>query len=155
MPAASSRTTGSATRWNSFQPLFMRHGSVQPLIVTTGWYGRPAEGSSGGCVAAVVCIGASGTAPIAALLTAAAVTSPAARRKLRLEFIELGSMSMSAGSFARLRRGAAGKAHCARRAAGERELKRRVGNPEVAQCLDVGVHRRDLLARVDEQLEDA
>ena len=27
MPGASSRTTGSATRWNSFQSPFMRHGS--------------------------------------------------------------------------------------------------------------------------------
>ena len=36
MPGASSRTTGSATRWNSFQSPFMRQGSVQPLSVTTG-----------------------------------------------------------------------------------------------------------------------
>ena len=36
MPGASWRRTGSATRWNSFQPLFMRHGSDQPFSVTTG-----------------------------------------------------------------------------------------------------------------------
>ena len=36
MPGASSRRTGSATRWNSFQPLFMRQGSDQPFSVTTG-----------------------------------------------------------------------------------------------------------------------
>ena len=36
MPGAISRTTGSATRWNSFTPLFMRQGSVQPFSVTTG-----------------------------------------------------------------------------------------------------------------------
>ena len=36
MPGAISRTTGSATRWNSFTPSFMRHGRVQPFSVTTG-----------------------------------------------------------------------------------------------------------------------
>ena len=35
-PGDTSRTTGSATRWNSFTPWFMRQGSVQPLSVTTG-----------------------------------------------------------------------------------------------------------------------
>ena len=38
MPGASCRRTGSATRWNSFQPLFMRHGSDQP----------PGEGDAAG-----------------------------------------------------------------------------------------------------------
>jgi len=37
MPGAISRSTGSATRWNSFQSPFCRDGSVQPLSVTTGW----------------------------------------------------------------------------------------------------------------------
>ena len=37
MPGLSSRTTGSATRWNSFQSPRMRHGNVQPFSVTTGW----------------------------------------------------------------------------------------------------------------------
>ena len=36
MPGANSRTTGSATRWNSLTPSFMRQGSVQPFSVTTG-----------------------------------------------------------------------------------------------------------------------
>ena len=36
MPGAISRTTGSATRWNSLTPSFMRQGSDQPLRVTTG-----------------------------------------------------------------------------------------------------------------------
>jgi len=36
MPSANSRTTGSATRWNSFQVAVIRHGSVQPFSVTTG-----------------------------------------------------------------------------------------------------------------------
>jgi hypothetical protein len=36
MPGAISAHDGSATRWNSFQPLFMRQGSDQPLSVTTG-----------------------------------------------------------------------------------------------------------------------
>ena len=34
---ANSRSTGSATKWNSFTPLFMRWGSDQPLMVATGW----------------------------------------------------------------------------------------------------------------------
>ena len=41
MPGASSRSTGSATRWNSLTPWFMRQGRVQPLSVTTGREGRP------------------------------------------------------------------------------------------------------------------
>ena len=36
MPSANSRTTGSATRWNSFQSPFIRNGSDQPFSVTTG-----------------------------------------------------------------------------------------------------------------------
>src|SRR5512145_899697 len=88
MPGAISRTTGSATRWNSFQPLFMRNGRVQPLRVTTGLYGRPALGASGGAVAGPGATAASGTAPIAARLTPAALSStPAPARKLRREFI--------------------------------------------------------------------
>ena len=35
---------------NSLTPLFMRHGSVQPLRVTTGLYDRPELGTSGGMV---------------------------------------------------------------------------------------------------------
>jgi len=35
MPGAICRRTGSAMRWNSFHPLFMRQGSVQPFSVTT------------------------------------------------------------------------------------------------------------------------
>jgi len=53
MPGAISRTTGSATRWNSFTPSRMRQGAVQPFSVTTGWYGRPLGGASGGWVAAL------------------------------------------------------------------------------------------------------
>ena len=62
MPGAISRVTGSATRWNSFQPSFMRHGSDQPFSVTTGWYAGPLDGNIGGCVEAVVMRGASGMA---------------------------------------------------------------------------------------------
>lgn len=36
MPGAISRCTGSAIRWNSFHPSFVRHGRVQPFSVTTG-----------------------------------------------------------------------------------------------------------------------
>ena len=34
--SGSAASAGSATRWNSLTPLFMRQGSVQPLRVTTG-----------------------------------------------------------------------------------------------------------------------
>ena len=37
MPGAISRITGSAVRWNSLTPFFIRHGKVQPFNVTTGW----------------------------------------------------------------------------------------------------------------------
>src|SRR5450830_1766240 len=69
MPGAISRTTGSATRWNSFTPSFIRHGSVQPFSVTTGLYGRPFDGTNGACVAADDCIGASGSEAAPALVT--------------------------------------------------------------------------------------
>ena len=36
MPSPISRSTGSATRWNSFTPLFIRNGSDHPFRVTTG-----------------------------------------------------------------------------------------------------------------------
>src|SRR5512134_559675 len=89
MPGASSRTTGSATRWNSFQPLFIRHGSVQPLSVTTGLYGRPFGGASGGWVAGLVCTGASGSEAACTRLTAAApsTAAPAPARKSLLVLI--------------------------------------------------------------------
>jgi hypothetical protein len=36
IPGANSRTTGSATKWNSLTPWFMRQGKVHPFSVTTG-----------------------------------------------------------------------------------------------------------------------
>jgi len=48
IPGANSRTHGSATRWNSLTPLFMRQGSDQPFRVMTGLNGRPLEGAGGG-----------------------------------------------------------------------------------------------------------
>ena len=63
MPGAISRTTGSATRWNSFQPSRIRHGSVQPFSVTTGLYGRPLAGGSGGCIAGDDCAALRGASP--------------------------------------------------------------------------------------------
>src|SRR4051794_18762434 len=83
MPGASSRTTGSATRWNSLTPLFMRQGRDQPLRVTTGLYGRPLGGTSGGIVAAEAWTGASGRDAAPALLTSDAPTmaAPAPVRK--------------------------------------------------------------------------
>jgi len=84
MPGAISRTTGSATRWNSLTPAFMRHGSVQPFSVTTGLYGRPFGGASGGCVAALPCVGASGSDAAPTRVTAAPViAAPAVRMKPR------------------------------------------------------------------------
>ena len=74
-PGATSRTTGSATRWNSFTPAFMRQGAVQPLSVTTGLYGRPVVGCSGGAVSALVWMTGSGSAARAARLTEAAATA--------------------------------------------------------------------------------
>ena len=76
--------TGSAMRWNSFQPLFMRHGSDQPLSVTTGLYGRPVVGMSGGWCRACLRrrrLGQRGR-PDAADDCGAKRTAPAARRKL-------------------------------------------------------------------------
>jgi len=60
----------------------MRHGKVQPLRVTTGLYGRPLEGSSGGMVSGLSWETISGSAAIATLLTeatavAAAIEAPA------------------------------------------------------------------------------
>ena len=46
MPGAISRTTGSATRWNSFQSPFCRQGSVQPLSVDDANAKRLAPGQS-------------------------------------------------------------------------------------------------------------
>ena len=50
MPEAISRSTGSATRWNSFTPSFRRHGKDQPFSVTTGLNGLPFGGVEGGAV---------------------------------------------------------------------------------------------------------
>ena len=55
----------------------MRHGSDQPFNVATGVYGRPAGGTSGGCIAAVVIVGASGNDAAPALLTSAAPNNAA------------------------------------------------------------------------------
>jgi len=66
----------------------MRQGKVQPLSVTTGLYGRPFGGASGGMVLGVVWSTGSGKAAIATLLTLAAamapVMAPAPLKKLRL-----------------------------------------------------------------------
>ena len=53
----------------------MRHGSVQPFSVTTGLYGRPVDGTSGGIVSGLVWITGSGSAAIATLLTEAAAAA--------------------------------------------------------------------------------
>src|SRR4029453_2982335 len=84
MPGAISRTTGSATRWNSLTPSFMRHGNDHPLSVTMGRNGRPLGGGAGGWVAAEVCAAASGSPAAPARLTAAAPrnVAPAALKKV-------------------------------------------------------------------------
>jgi hypothetical protein len=77
MPGAISRTTGSATRWNSLTPPFMRQGSDQPLSVTTGLKGGrwAAAAALGGGVVGIVT--ASGSVAAPARLTAAAPTATA------------------------------------------------------------------------------
>src|SRR5574343_1160528 len=93
MPGAISRTTGSATRWNSLTPFFRRQGRDQPLRVTMGWNGRPSGGAGGGRVAAEVWMTASGSSAAPALLTAAAPrkVAPAALKKvLRLLMLVVG-----------------------------------------------------------------
>jgi tRNA1(Val) A37 N6-methylase TrmN6 len=69
----------------------MRHGNVQPFSVTTGLYGWPVDGTSGGIVSGLVCDIGSGNAAIATLLTdtaaAAALTAVVLRKKFRLETI--------------------------------------------------------------------
>src|SRR6188508_1159546 len=89
MPGASWRRTGSAMRWNSFQPLLMRQGSDQPFSVTTGLYCGPVLGKSGGAISAVSRIGASGRDAAPTRDTIAAPKNPAAlrARNFRREFI--------------------------------------------------------------------
>src|SRR5471032_1441298 len=83
MPGASSRTTGSATRWNSLTLLFMRQGKDQPFRVTTGLNGRPFGGGGGVLVSAVLMLTASGKEAAPTRLTAAALraTAPAFMKK--------------------------------------------------------------------------
>jgi hypothetical protein len=70
----------------------MRQGKVQPLSVTTGLYGRPELGGSGGCVLGDDCTAASGTEAAPALLTAAAPSTAALAvlRKLLRGFMVIG-----------------------------------------------------------------
>src|SRR5687768_3075158 len=87
MPGANSRTTGSATRWNSLTPSFMRQGSDQPFSVATGLNGRPVDGARGGCMVGEVWIAASGSDAAPTRLTAVAPrTAPAALKKV-LRFV--------------------------------------------------------------------
>ena len=99
MPGAISRTTGSATRWNSLTPFFMRQGSDQPFTVTIGWNGRPSGGSGGSCVAAEVWIAASGSNAAPARLTAAAPSrvAPAALKKVLRWFMSKASSVVDGG----------------------------------------------------------
>src|SRR3989344_5079347 len=69
----------------------MRQGSVQPLSVTTGLYGRPELGTKGAMVSGLDWYTGSGSAAIATRLTLAAATAPPAmpanRKKSLLEFM--------------------------------------------------------------------
>jgi hypothetical protein len=56
----------------------MRQGSDQPLSVTTGLYGRPFGGTSGGAISGVSRLGASGSDAAPARDTIAAPNSAAA-----------------------------------------------------------------------------
>src|SRR5262245_5607975 len=98
MPGAISLTTGSATRWNSLTPSFMRHGSDHPLSVTTGLNGRPLGGGPGGSVAADDCDIASGSEAAPTRLTAAAPRKAAPARKKSLRFDML-VLSVAGGLF--------------------------------------------------------
>src|SRR5688572_18340185 len=156
MPGASSRTTGSATRWNSFQPLFMRHGRVHPFSVTTGLYGRPAAGTSGGWVAALLADAASGTAPIAARLTAAAPMNAALRPRNCLRSVMCRFLLVPrARRGGRSGGGARSNGTPSWRAGEQRRLEVGLGDPEVARGLDRADHGVRLLARIGQQLEDA
>src|SRR6266545_4939460 len=157
MPGASSRTTGSATRWNSLTPSFMRHGSVQPFSVTTALYGRPLGGVSGACVTALSCVGASGSdaAPARVTRPAPAMAAPAVRMNPR-RFIECSPRSMRGGARAATGVGArCDQRRCGCLAARQRELEIGAGEPEITLRLDRCDDARDLLARLGQQLEDA
>src|SRR4051812_34552336 len=147
MPGASSRTTGSATRWNSLTPLFMRHGSDQPFRVTTGLYGRPIGGRGGGCVAAPFMLTASGKEAAPTRLTSPAPTAntPVFLKKSRRDTM---NAILSSVFLPGLRGGLGCHLHGAAAAAIDRVLHVRVGNPKVTLCLDCGVHAIDLVARV-------
>src|SRR3989338_1166897 len=96
-PGDTSRTTGSATRWNSLTPSFMRQGKVQPLRVTTGLYGRPVVGTSGGAVSTDVWMTGSGKPASAERATARPATeaaAPAKNWRLELLFVMNAVLSM-------------------------------------------------------------
>src|SRR6185436_20598875 len=151
MPGATSRTTGSATRWNSLTPSFIRQGSDHPLRVTIGLKGRPVGGGPGGSVAADDWDTASGSTAAPTRLTAAAPRKAAPARKKSLRF-DMRFLSVAGGRFGGSgwrRHGGAGP----RRAAGQCGLEVGLGDQEVAQCQHVVGHATDLLTRIGEQLE--
>jgi hypothetical protein len=123
----------------------MRGGSVQPLSVTTGRYGLPDFGYSGGAIVGLFIIGASGTAPIAALETAAlANTAPAVfNKKSRRAFIALVALR-----FPTRHRGRG--FHHERRAGGAQKcgLQIGVGQPKIPLGINSHNHAADLLAGI-------
>src|SRR5580698_2204180 len=118
-------------------PLRIRHGSVQPFSVATGWYGRPLGGMRGACMAAESLVAISGSAVKALFATAPAATaSPAPLKNVRRE-----SMMVPW----RLRRGAAEQS-C---------VELGLGDPEIAHACDVVINARGLFAGIGQQFEDA
>src|SRR5512134_1633268 len=122
----------------------MRQGSVHPLRVTTGRYGRPLEGDNGGIVSGFCCETASGNAASAARPTDAAVTAPAITpapwKNFRRGFT-WDSLSMFGRSS---QRPTGSRGSCAQIGpADQRHLKIGLCQPEVAQCVDVAVDARN------------
>src|SRR5262245_4593642 len=157
MPGAVSRPTRAATRWDPFQSPFMRHGKVQPLSVTTGWYCGPLGGTSGGCMVLVVVVGASGmlaacTRPLTALALASTAAEP--RKPLRdnmlLSFFK---PSVLAGFTGRLRHGAGSFAPPTRAAARDGSLEVGGREPEPAPGVDCRHGCGDALACFRQQRE--
>src|SRR5574343_938020 len=110
-------------------------------------------------VSGLVCSTGSGNAAMATRLTAvaetAAVSAPAPRKKLRLENIV--KTPDSVGRCTAARAGHRGRGSSAAEAglADECHVEVRLGDPEIAQCLDRGVNAGDLGSGIGQQLEHA
>ena len=145
MPGANSRSTGSAIRWNSFQPFFMRHGNDHPLSVATGMYGRPLDGARGGCIEAVAIVGASGSDAAPALLTSAAPSKAAPEPLIKCRR-DIMLLTFGFSGRRRLRRGGEWRRVSGnRQTAAECLLQIGLREPVVLQRVDSAIHRADLV----------